>query len=386
MAPKAKKRRQARQKVSAKETAAKNSGDFELSTITIPDGVRMFRLKNANTRRIDVIPFAVGKGNPNADEGMLHFERTYYTHQGIGPDSESYVCPAKTYGGKCPICEARAKLASDPDADPDGIKELLPKKRTLWNVFDHGDPEAGVQIWEISHFFFGKQLYAEIASADDDDGYEYFADPDDGMTLRLGIEENNYQGRTSYKVASINFKARQPLDEEILDAATCLDDIIKVLEYDALNKLYLQLEDDDEDDEDEETPPRKKRRAAKKKPAPEPEEDDEDGDEDLEFDENDEEDEEETPPPKKKRPVKKKAVVRPRKKKKAPVVEDDDDDEENEEDEDEETPPPKKKRTPKGKRPAKKKPEPEEDEDEEDEDDADEGDGAEDEDDWDDWD
>jgi len=258
-----------RPKLSAKKWAATADSGFTPTVVKLPDGTQFFSPKKAGTYRLEIIPYEVpanpkGGQNPNAQAGELHYERTYFSHRGIGADEKSYVCPAKTTGKPCPICEHRKELMRDKDADEDLIKSLSPKQRQLWNIYDHGDVEKGVQVWDVSFHLFGKQLKATINNADEDDGWEYFADPADGLTLRVGMEEKSFAGNSFLEAASIGFKARrEPLSDEILDAAQPLDDLLILVEYSKLKSIFLQEEGLEHPADEDDEPPAKKERKPK---------------------------------------------------------------------------------------------------------------------------
>ncbi len=284
-------REKKRERVSASRRVAEHQSGFSPTSFILPEGTNLFRPK-AGTKRLEIIPYTVGEGNRFADEGSQYYERTYWVHRGIGPDNNSYVCPAKTAGKKCPICDARAKLAKRPDADEDVITGLAPKERQLWNVFDHNEPDKGVQIWEVSHHNFGKRLDTEIRNADEDDGFEYFADAEEGFTLRVGFEEASFAGNSFVEAASISFKRRkEPLSDELLEAAHCLDELLKIESYEELKRIFLQTAEDEDEDEDEEPKSKKGRRPAKGKKV-EDEDDDEDEDEEEDDDEDDDDEDE----------------------------------------------------------------------------------------------
>jgi len=268
----ARSRARKRERVSARKRLETHKSGFVMTSLNVDKDVKFFKTTAAGVRRVDVIPYRAGKGNPVAEEGELHFERTYWSHRAIGPNNESYVCRAKTAGLPCPVCEHRAKLAADPNGDEALVKQLAPRERQLWNVVDVDDDDGGVQLWDISFHLFGKLLDAEITNADEDEEYEYFADLEDGYTLKLGFEEKKFgQGRPYYEVVTIGFKARkQGYDEDILEQVVCLDDALIIPDYDELKKIFLQMED--ADDEPDEPPKRRKRRA------PKDEDEDEDGD------------------------------------------------------------------------------------------------------------
>lgn len=285
-----------RKRVSAKKAAEKNSGGIDFTSISLPDGVGLFDMKEG-IRRVDILPYTVGTPgpsgpNPEAGEGDVYFERTFYTHRDIGADGNTYVCLAKTAGKKCPVCESRASMLKN-GADKDVADELLPKKRQLWNVYDREAPDKNVQVWDVSFHLFGKQLYKEINNADEDDDFEFFADPQEGSTLRLGIEEVNRGGYKFNSVETIGFKVRKtPLSDEVLEQANDLDGVLTVLSYKDLEAIYLQTVDDDGEDEEEdneddeeEVQPKKRTRVKTKRVLDEsalPAEDDGEEDEDEE--------------------------------------------------------------------------------------------------------
>ena len=355
MAKKSAKRRTAR-KNAQRRAERKQDGDF-LKVFKLPEGAKRFQVKTSGPKRIDVIGYDVTTGdNPYADKGDFHYERTFYTHRGIGINEDSVVCPKMTYGKPCPICEYQATLKGDEDREEE-YKSLKPKERQLWNVVDLSNADLGVQIWEVSYFLFGKKLDSEIANGDEDDEFEVFSDWDGGKTLKMNFEEKKFAGQTFYDVTSINFKDRSTVYDESTGAHD-LDKLLICLSYGELQRLFDHSEpvtakvvdDDDDDDDDEvveEKPKPKAKAKKKKKPEPEPEEEEEDDEEEeeeedddtAEADDDDDDDEAEEV--------------------EAEVVE-----EEEEEEEEEEAPKPKAK----AKAKSKKKPEPKEDDDGEEDD------------------
>lgn len=123
----------ARHITSAKDKAEQRGKGMESTSLAIPEGVSLFKLKSAGVKKIDILPYIVGDGNPYAKKGDVHYERTFYAYRGIGADSQSFVAPSKTLlpngkFGKDPIAEYRAKLTKNPNSDEDLIKDLSLKK------------------------------------------------------------------------------------------------------------------------------------------------------------------------------------------------------------------------------------------------------------------
>ncbi len=244
--------------VSAGRRQSEHKSGSERTTLKIPEGVTFFSPKK-DTHKIDIIPYVVGKGNPFADEGEMYFERTFFVHRDIGPNSDAYICPAKTSKGTrpCPICEHMRKLAKDPDADEKLIKDLAPKERQLFWLIDLAEKDKGVQLWDISFHLFGKLLDTRIKKGDEAEGRQFFADLKRGKTLVLDVEDKTLGGGKPFRtVNAIDFKDRaEPYSKKILEQVHCLDDMILELPYDKLKRIFLQIEEPAEDEE--ETPKKK---------------------------------------------------------------------------------------------------------------------------------
>lgn len=243
-----KKERKERRYTSFRETENKRDVGAGMRVLNLPDGVTMWRQKKGSVK-LDIIPYEVGEGNPFAEEGSVHWERTFYTHRA---NDETHVCLRKTFGEECPICEYRSELGKDPDADEDLIKDLAPKQRQVFNIIVHDERDKGIQLWETSFYAFGKQLREKIENADEDDSYDTFFLAEDGLTLRVGFVEEKTGGFTFIKASDIEFRPRKTqYEDSIIDEATCLDAIIKKPEYDKVKASFLQTTDDDEKDDDE---------------------------------------------------------------------------------------------------------------------------------------
>lgn len=278
----------------AKRRAQEHQAGFTPTTFKLPSGAELFKPRTDKPMRVDILNYKVGKGNPWADEGEEHYERTYWIHRSIGPDNNSYVCPARTAGRRCPVCEEHVKALNKHGYNSEEEKALRPQERQLFNVIDLEEPQKGVQIWDISNWCFGRQLDAEIREADPDDHYECFADHQGGMTLKLGVEEKSMGGAFTFpKVERIAFKSRkQDYGPEIEENVFCLDDLLIILEYKKLKEIFLQTlsdEDEDEDEKEDVEVGNEEEDVEEEDEDIEEEADSEDEEEDEEFDDEDEE-------------------------------------------------------------------------------------------------
>ncbi len=215
------------------------------TSITLPEGLKLWQPKAGQSYRVDIIPFEAGEGNPHADPGEWYYERTYYRHAGIGPDNGLYCCLSRTFRKPCPICEYRANLSNDPDANEEAekmIKDLAPKERQLFLILDHKNTEDGVQLWEFSYHNFGKLLDFDRRDAEEDEDYiKNFDDERGGAALRISFSEEKFGGRPFAKAQSIKFTPRpNGLDSELLGHGICLDKLLKEMPYDELKAIFLQ--------------------------------------------------------------------------------------------------------------------------------------------------
>jgi len=267
----AKRKRSKRQYSSAKKRA-QTHGSFDRPFLLLPKregggDIEFLRFEKKGRFLIDILPFQVGKGNPYADEGELHYERTFYYHPRLGANQRHYLCAAKTLGEPCPVCDYRTELEQDADSDEKVIKSLYPKERQLFNVINTEEREKGVQLWEYSYHNFGKLLDQLIEESDEEDGYENFYHLEGGMTLKLSVSEESMGSNSYLKVTHIDFRPRKkPYKESILEETFCLDDLLKVTPYDKLKAIFLQADEENEEEEEESSSrPKKKGKKKKKK-------------------------------------------------------------------------------------------------------------------------
>lgn len=211
----------------------------------VPEGMPLFKFKKEGTYRLTILGYIVSDGNPFADPGEFHYERTYYTHPDIGPEQQTYVCLQKTFGEPCPQCQAAAILQRQGGTDKDTINALRPKERQFWLLIDHAEREKGVQLMECAHYGkgtgFGEMLDNKLDAADEDSPYQrFFHLGMDGMTLVVKTKSDSFLGRTFYKPSNMELEPRRPneaVPETILEELPCLDDLIIKTEYDDFREL-----------------------------------------------------------------------------------------------------------------------------------------------------
>jgi hypothetical protein len=287
---------------------ADQGGGFKPTAFKVPAGMETHRWVEGKNR-IVVMPYRVGKNNPQADEGAVHFERTYFTHNNMGPNEDAYSCPNQCSGGKkkCPVCEVYFRLKREGKTDKDTLNAIKAKQRQLFIFLDVKAQDKGFQIHEESFWFgFGELLKAKLDAQDEGSTMHDFFHLDGGMILNVTCKKQAYPGGTRIAATNIEMEPRKKVwPESILKELPCLDDLILIKSYDELKALYegeeveeeggekpaggrkpkAKVEDDDDfgsDDVDEKPAAKRK----KGKVEEEPEDDDiyaeEGGDEDKE--------------------------------------------------------------------------------------------------------
>lgn len=264
--------------------------------IKVPDGVKVsfFQPKEAEFE-LDFIPYEVTTDHhpKGMKPGDLWAQRSIKVHYGIGADESAYIC-LKTIGKKCPICEDRADMANDPNADEKLIKDLAPKDRAIYQLIDLNDEKKGIQIWDYSYHLFEKRLMNDITKTENAAGgrkrstpHGGFSDLVGGQTLTVSFIEKKMGQNKFFECDRIDAVDRDDYDDFILDEALDLDAIIEILSYDKLKAIYLAVDEKDvkkpadggeapsrrrgqAEEPPDDTPPARRRGRSEEPPADEP--------------------------------------------------------------------------------------------------------------------
>jgi hypothetical protein len=253
-------KRQRKQKevrrASASKRAEKQRGGVR-PYLNLPKNVKLFDFEKEGTKKVDVVEYVVGKHNPNADKGERYFELTFFIHKGLGPDNEWHLCPKKTFGKPCPVCQHRTKMGRNPDADEDEVDALKWNERQLFAIVDPKKKKDGVQVMDKSFHLFGKELDAAIRKykkKHGEDAADKFASPDDGLSVLCEVEEKTFKKGTFTNVKSAKLVERaEQYDEDLIEEVPCLDKLLVETPYEELKQLFDQSGDDDDDEDDDDT-------------------------------------------------------------------------------------------------------------------------------------
>ncbi len=218
-------------------SATQEPTGFRKTAVNIPDEL-VFKLDKAELTYLDVVAYMTKDNHPNLEAGELALERTYWVHSNIADNEmDRYICPAREPGSnaRCPICERIKELERSGEMTSDELYKFAPRRRQLWSVRDTKTKDPW-KVWDVSYYLFGKVLNEAVRDLDDDEQeFRYFADTEEGYTLKLGVNEKSFRGNKFYEVASVGFKQRaKQYTEEQADKIPCLDDFLTIKSYDEL--------------------------------------------------------------------------------------------------------------------------------------------------------
>lgn len=316
-----------KRRISAREWAEKE-GKTENTLYNLPEGVELFGFAKAGKYYIDVIPYTIGKRNPQGEAGMISFGRKIGVHNNLGGDGKKrYLCRNVTWGLPCPICKFNNTL----NREEQKKLKLWPQSRLLLNLIDVESKSGSIQILDqafgtAKRPFFGQLLVNKLDAMEE---YTYFYElkkEDGAYTLQLTVVPDSIEGTTFMKVTNIEMIPRKKdLPESILDEAVQFDDILIDMGEEGLQQIldsgHINTDDDEpqtrgrnedqetrvpsrtrrsEPDEDEDEVPAKSKKKV--------DEDDEDGDDGWKKPSRPsapavEEDDEEDDRPKSRRPI-----------------------------------------------------------------------------------
>ncbi len=209
---------------------------------------------------IDIIPFLAGDNHPTVEEGEPAYNLRVKVHFGLGPsEDKSFVCLLETFNQPCPVCEHRVALRND-GADEDVWKSLFPKRRAIYNILCYDtsrEEDKGIQIWEVAEFYMQKHLDT-LVKGSRRPGRETttlipFTDPDEGHSIAFTINPPKTRNDFAEYIGH-RFEPRDDyaIDDEYLEDALTLDELIVIPTYDEVYEEYFGEPSDEGDDQEDE--------------------------------------------------------------------------------------------------------------------------------------
>jgi len=195
---------------------------------------------------IDLIPYIAGANHPTIPEGEPAYVLKLAVHYGIGiSEDKSFICLKETYDKPCPICMHRTQLKNE-GAEDEVWKSLFPKKRTVYNVYcwdSSSEEDKGVQVWEVSDWYFQKHL-DQLAKGPRRPGrgeYEKridFIDPDEGKSIAFTIKPPRSKEAYAEYIGHRFDDRDYVISDEMLDSAQVLDELIIIPTFEEVYEEY----------------------------------------------------------------------------------------------------------------------------------------------------
>lgn len=239
--------------------------------------------------RFNIIPFVIkSKNHPRVragttEIGKLDYGFDVWIHKYVGGYNH-LLCLKKTFNRSCPACELQAELEKKGKVEEAG--KLKSKRTVLYNVIDADDEDEGIQVFEVAHFLFEKELIEAAKETSDNGELINFANVRNGKIVAFRASPAKYEGGSYFKFKNFTFEDRdERLPKDVVDDAISFDELLHIPTKEETEKI-LYGDDEDSDDDDEDDDGKKKRKSKRSKS------DDDDDDEDSESDDDDEDDDE----------------------------------------------------------------------------------------------
>jgi len=230
-----------------KQASARGS-IFDLSKM--PKETRFWKPDVEVTHIIDIIPWLAEKDiNKSIRKGDYLYTFDYWVHKNIGVNKVSYICPSKTHGDRCPICEYISKRLSEGRLSDKEYKSLPhPKRRTAYNVWVHTNDEEenkGIQIWDVSHFLFEEEIVT-LSENPRGGGQDipFSSVFEDGKSIAFIIKKSGtFVGYNGKQHDAFDYKGHRFIDrdEELPDEI--VDSVIPLEKYVDLHPDYNEMKD-----------------------------------------------------------------------------------------------------------------------------------------------
>jgi len=205
----------------------------------LPEGVTMWKCGEGE-HMVDIIPFIAGDKIPPPDKpGEESYILDIWVHNNVGPSDARFVCLSRTLELPCPICEEQDRMRDSDGYDDDEIKALNPSRRAIYNIICRDSPKEeakGIQVWEIAHWFMAKHL-DERSKKPKGGGYIYYTLLDEeGKTVYFKRKGTSQRG-TEF-LAHDFIDREEPLDENLVEKAHPLDQLIAWPSYDEVYNAF----------------------------------------------------------------------------------------------------------------------------------------------------
>lgn len=231
--------------------------------------VKFYKPPKDGEGAIDIVPFKIGSSNHprvrlgKAKVGDYEYALDLEVHRRVGPTEEDIVC-LKQYGQRCPLCDHAEELKKEYGYKDERYINMKAKRRIVYNVLDATSEKLELKIFEVSHWFFEKELWEKAKRVGAKKGLPFidYADPKTGYTVAFATTTESSGGFETTKFKDFEFEKREAglITPELMEKAYQLDKGIKLRSAEEIEKLLYGVgEDADEGKEDDEPAPARRR-------------------------------------------------------------------------------------------------------------------------------
>lgn len=280
-------RRKARAERQQRRTEHKSQNYRVLDTSKVSD-IEWIKPELGKEYFWDIMPYVVSSPNhPEYEtlkkDGLLEdYSLNLWVHRKVGPTEQQVVCPKKTYGKRCPICEEHDRIRNDEEhkdldwkdqALQDDIKHLRATQRSFFTIIDLND-ENKMKFFEYSYYWFTNNLDEQVKRKSKRKQIFLEDFTEDGVSIAFEFGKSTFDDKQVGEVKSFDFEDREEgYTEEEFEDAPRLDTMVKTHTYEELYSIFTGEElDSSSDDDEEEEVVETKRSRRRREPEPEVEE------------------------------------------------------------------------------------------------------------------
>jgi len=232
---------------------------------------------------IDFLPFVVTQEwyktlrtfsglTTNLDVGDWDYKLELPIHRNVGENNDHIICPRLAFGQKCPRCDDMFAEYEKDDPDKKVTDALKPSWRCWYNVYDYSEennPDGIISVWEdVSYYLFEKEI---LNAADEGEETVLYSDIEMGKTVEIKGKEKKLGKNPFIEAGNVEFKDRDPYDENIIEDTVSFDALVKFVPYDEFLRIHLGLDENNEpvetgDDQSEETKEKPKTNSRRRGP------------------------------------------------------------------------------------------------------------------------
>tara|TARA_Y100000310_G_scaffold126304_1_gene125113 strand:- start:1318 stop:2076 length:759 start_codon:yes stop_codon:yes gene_type:complete len=181
---------------------------------------------------------------PHGEDPFLE----YYYHYNVGGSNIPMVCPKRTFGQSCPICDLTSQLWKGDEGDQKLAKLIGAKMRVHAPVIVRGEEDKGVRFWS-----FGQQVYQSILETMVDPDYGNVADAETGRDVVI-----NYTPATTgnpFPKTELLFKPKEtplsdpadvekgivPSAKELIKSIPDIQDLVNIVSAEDLDRALRTM-------------------------------------------------------------------------------------------------------------------------------------------------